>query len=78
MSKVITLVNPYPKEHELLLSINDVRAVSGCENYSDEQALAVAETLVTFATVIVNNLFKNGTFLDSQKTDQINQQRIAA
>lgn len=78
MSKAITLLNPTPKEHEFLLSIDEVRAINGCEDYTDEQASSVAETLVTFATVIVNNLFKNGTFLDSQKTAQLNQQRIAA
>lgn len=78
MSKVINLSTPFLKDDETLLTLEEVRAISGCESYTDEQALAVADTITTFATVIVNNLLKNGTFLETEKTIPLNQQRIAA
>lgn len=58
MHKIISLPTPNGVNNDALLTVNEVRAVSGCESFTDEQAHAAAETIVTFATLIVNNLIR--------------------
>lgn len=46
---------------EELFTIEEVRAIKGCEHFSDEQAKEVISTLSTFAQIIIDNMSDIGT-----------------